>query len=117
MIQNRPFDMVFMDCQMPEMDGFEATARIRDQHRSRARVPIVAMTANAMIGDRELCLSAGMDDYVSKPLSVETLRNILTRWAPRTRASPPPNGSEGLGPDTSNSESGVFDEDQEKRSA
>ena len=70
-----------MDCQMPEMDGYEATAR--DPRRSRrriARMPIVAMTANAMAGDRERCLDAGMDDYLSKPLTLTGLEAMLTRY-------------------------------------
>jgi len=84
MIRTRSFDLVFMDCQMPEMSGFEAAALIRRLNESRARVPIVAMTANAMRGDRETCISAGMDDYISKPISLREIRDILSRWVPRT---------------------------------
>jgi CheY-like chemotaxis protein len=70
-----------MDCQMPEMDGFEATRLIREREGSR-RVPILAMTANAMAGDRERCLEAGMDDYLAKPIAILDLKDALLRWLP-----------------------------------
>ena len=77
----RSFDAVFMDCQMPELDGYDATRALRERERARhTRVPIVAMTAHALAGDREKCLEAGMDDYVTKPLRVEELRAALERW-------------------------------------
>jgi PAS domain S-box-containing protein len=92
------YDAIFMDCQMPEMDGFAATRAIRDTERQRAheqgtpegaeRIPIIALTASALTGDREQCLVAGMDDYVSKPFTVEQLRLLLQRWLVRQPTSP-----------------------------
>ena len=77
------YDLVFMDCQMPEMDGYEATSRIRlSEQGSGKRLPIVAMTANAMQGDREKCLGAGMDDYIAKPIRRESIVEMLQKWAP-----------------------------------
>ncbi|HTV93948.1 MAG TPA: response regulator [Verrucomicrobiae bacterium] len=75
------FDMILMDCQMPVMDGFEATRAIRKREgRTGRHVPIVAMTANALTGDRDACFSAGMDDYISKPIAMTELQTTLVRW-------------------------------------
>jgi PAS domain S-box-containing protein len=74
------YAMIFMDCQMPEMDGYEATAAIRKAERAPRRVPIIALTASAMQGDREACLGAGMDDYLSKPLRFGDMERALRRW-------------------------------------
>ena len=78
-----PYDAIFMDCQMPEMDGFEATQEIRRREGSSVHRPIIAMTANAMQGDRERCLDAGMDDYVSKPMRKADLIDALKRYLPQ----------------------------------
>jgi CheY-like chemotaxis protein len=84
------FDAILMDVQMPELDGFEATAAIREAERATGRqVHIVAMTAHAMKGDRERCLAAGMNDYVSKPLQADALFAAVERCGPSTAALPP----------------------------
>ena len=83
-----PFDVILMDCQMPEMDGFEATRRVRrmEAQQGRDRTPIIALTANAILGDRELCLDAGMDDYLAKPYTRAALLAVLARWRPASAA-------------------------------
>ncbi|MDQ6759888.1 MAG: response regulator [Acidobacteriota bacterium] len=75
-----PYGLVFMDCQMPEMDGFEACREIRNRDLGGTRIPVIAITANAMKGDRERCLAAGMDDYVSKPFKQDDLKNVIEKW-------------------------------------
>ncbi len=93
------YDLVFMDCQMPEMNGYEATREIRRQKGPNRKVPIIAMTANAMAGDREDCLAAGMDDYIAKPIEVDQMVEMLQRWArpaaepDRGKPTPPPAAS------------------------
>ncbi|MEQ8767433.1 MAG: PAS domain S-box protein [Planctomycetota bacterium] len=86
-IDREYYDVVFMDCQMPEMDGYETTRRIRALDSPKASVCIIAMTANALVGDREKCLDAGMDDYIAKPIQLGQLRSVLRR---NTHPTDPP---------------------------
>jgi two-component system, sensor histidine kinase and response regulator len=81
-LSNKPYSLVLMDCQMPEMDGYEATGEIRNPESSviNHKIPIIAMTANAMRGDREVCIEAGMDDYLTKPVKPHELRDMLEKW-------------------------------------
>lgn len=77
-----PFDLIFMDCQMPEMDGFEASQEIRRRNPGGKRIPIVAMTAAATSEDRIACINAGMDQVLTKPVKPDLLRDVLEQWAP-----------------------------------
>jgi two-component system sensor histidine kinase/response regulator len=83
-LRERPYDLVLMDCQMPEMDGFEATRQLRDPDSGvrDTTIPVIALTANAMQGDRERCLEAGMNDYLTKPISPRALADALSHWLP-----------------------------------
>lgn len=85
--ETQVFDLIFMDCHMPVMDGYDSAKAIRQREKSQAgaQVPIIALTANAIHGDRDFCLAAGMDDYVSKPYTVEDLASMLDRWLPQPK--------------------------------
>jgi len=85
--QREYYGLILMDCQMPEVDGFTATTEIRRAESSGSCIPIIATTANAMRGDREKCIAAGMDDYISKPVAFEDLKTLVTRWLARAEAS------------------------------
>jgi two-component system, sensor histidine kinase and response regulator len=89
LLESTCYDLIFMDCQMPSMDGYEATKRIRrNDNPEVAKLPVVALTAHVMDGDRERCLAAGMDDYLSKPFRLKELSEILERWAGPGRMVP-----------------------------
>ncbi len=79
--EKQNYDFILMDVQMPEMDGLEATKVIRELTNSTEKPVIIAVTANAMEGDKERCLDAGMNDYLSKPVTFTTLEKYLTKWA------------------------------------
>ncbi len=104
MTEKMDFDLIFMDCQMPEMDGFEATSIIKEKHG----MPVIALTANALKGDREKCLEAGMDDYLSKPVMPGDLQQIMAKWVSADKQIIPDepavggedNASDGSLPDT-----------------
>jgi CheY-like chemotaxis protein len=89
MLARLAYDVVLMDCQMPEMDGFAATAAIRQREASTGHhVPIIALTANAMHGDRERCLAAGMDGYITKPMKADELYGVIAQCRPEGETSP-----------------------------
>jgi PAS domain S-box-containing protein len=82
------YDIVFMDCEMPEMDGFEATTTIRRRQNSQQHIPIIAVTAKAISGDRERCLAVGMNDYIAKPVRQQDFRDALEKWGPAQNERP-----------------------------
>ena len=88
--KNRHFDAVLMDCEMPVMDGFEATRLIREHELQKGgrRTPIIALTANALTGDREHCLERGMDDYLTKPIELRQLSLLIAKWLGSAAESP-----------------------------
>ncbi len=113
-VSQQPYVAVFMDCEMPELDGFAATQQIREREASQQpapetggiqRLPIIAMTASTTPGHRERCLEAGMDDYLSKPLRAEQLRQVLQRWIrdPQTGAGTPQKDAQAESPSTPSS--------------
>jgi CheY-like chemotaxis protein/HPt (histidine-containing phosphotransfer) domain-containing protein len=114
-LETIPYDLVLMDVQMPVMDGLEATRQIRDPQSpvSNHQIPIIAMTAHAMQGDRDKCLEVGMDDYVSKPVSPQALAEVLEKWLPRktgAKVEPAPvTPDKGPIPAMSEAEMPVFD--------
>jgi CheY-like chemotaxis protein/HPt (histidine-containing phosphotransfer) domain-containing protein len=79
-LEQQQYDLVLMDCLMPVLDGYKTTKALRDREGSSRHTPIIAMTANAMKGDREKCLAAGMDDYISKPVDIDQLAAMLSHW-------------------------------------
>jgi CheY-like chemotaxis protein len=83
LLEQGTYDLIFMDCMMPGLDGYAATAEIRRREGVNGHIPIVAMTANAMEDDRTRCLAAGMDDYLSKPVHRDALARMLDRWVPQ----------------------------------
>ena len=89
MFESIPYDLIFMDCQMPDMDGYAASREIRSGETAGRRVAIVAMTAEAMAGSREACLAAGMDDYIAKPVKLEEIFEALQEWLPEKKPETP----------------------------
>ena len=90
MARKQNYDMVLMDCQMPVLDGYQATQRIRAGEAPGCRLPIIALTAHAMLGEREKCMASGMDDFLSKPIRPLALQDMLARWLPALAKQPVP---------------------------
>jgi CheY-like chemotaxis protein len=90
-LQRKSYDVIIMDCQMPEMDGYEAARHIREGTIAN-QIPIIALTANAMQGDREKCIAAGMDDYLSKPMRLPDLQEALARCTTTGKSAKPDDG-------------------------
>jgi two-component system sensor histidine kinase/response regulator len=88
-----PYDLIFMGCQMPEMDGYASAREIRRREGANRRVPIVAMTAEALAGCREQCRASGMDDHIAKPVKMEFVFEALRRWVPAKRTADTLTGS------------------------
>jgi CheY-like chemotaxis protein len=90
-VKKRRYDLILMDCQMPGMDGYEATGRIRaweQANNGHRPLPIVAVTAHAMKGDRERCLACGMNDYMTKPVETRRLASMIAKWLPGAKPTP-----------------------------